>query len=212
MRAWGKKCRRTQGAVDAGQIHTHHPDVGLAFQPRQVGLQSGFRTSQHDIIDLAMAQIAEGGGVALAPGEKVFVEAQHGRAARRMALPELAVDPAPEIALHRSGANAFPPPQAAAVDAVQVLLIRWPSGRPRWRAGSAGCRAEAGGSGVRSSGIGTSEPGPRARNGGVPSPRGALSGEPTPCCAARSRGNGRRISARYTGPRFSGFPLSSECR
>src|SRR5579885_1296098 len=70
-----------------------------------------------------MAQIAEGRGVALAPGEEVFVDPQDRRAARRMPLLELAPESAPEVAFYGGRPDALPTPQAAAIDAIPVLLI-----------------------------------------------------------------------------------------
>jgi hypothetical protein len=68
-------------------------------------------------------QVTQGGGVALASGEEVLVDAQKPWAARWMPLGELALEPAAEIALDSGGADAFPPAQAAAVDAIQMLLV-----------------------------------------------------------------------------------------
>src|SRR5579885_1475041 len=70
-----------------------------------------------------MAQIAEGRGVALAPGEEVFVDPQDRRAARRMPLLELAPESAPEVAFYGGRPEAIHTPQAAAIDAIPVLLI-----------------------------------------------------------------------------------------
>jgi hypothetical protein len=70
-----------------------------------------------------IAEIAQRGGIAFAAGEEVLVDTQHRGTARRMPLFELALESPPEVALHGRGAEVFPPAQAAAVDAVQVLLI-----------------------------------------------------------------------------------------
>ena len=53
----------------------------------------------------------------------MLVDAQELRAAGRMPGGELAPESAEEIALDGGGADAFPAAQAAAVGAVQVLLI-----------------------------------------------------------------------------------------
>jgi hypothetical protein len=66
-------------------------------------------------------QIAEG-GKALFPGKEVFVDAQDLGAARRMPLRKLAVESFLRIALDGGGADVPPPPQAAAIDAVEMLL------------------------------------------------------------------------------------------
>src|SRR5712692_7852302 len=66
-------------------------------------------------------QIAEGGGIPLPAGEEMLVEAEDLRTAGGMPLPELTLESAAEVALDGGGADAFPPAQAAAVDAVQVL-------------------------------------------------------------------------------------------
>ena len=68
-------------------------------------------------------QVAQGGGIALSAGEEVLVDAQHLGASGRMPLGELALEAAAEIALDGGGADSFSAAQAAAVDAVQVLLI-----------------------------------------------------------------------------------------
>jgi hypothetical protein len=68
-----------------------------------------------------MFQIAQGGGEAFAAGEEVFVNAQDLRANRRVPLAELTLQLMPEVALHGSRSDGLAPPQAAAVDAVQML-------------------------------------------------------------------------------------------
>src|SRR5579884_2656051 len=83
---------------------------------------------------------------------------------------------------------------------------------PRWRADKAESLGAAGGTSAHIPDTliwGLPPPGSGAAN---PSLRGAPGGAPTPCCATASPGSGRRIWARYTGPRFSGFPLLFECR
>src|ERR1700739_1406320 len=80
-----------QRTIVGGEVHAHHADLGLAFQTLKIGLQSQFRTAEHDVIDLTVSQIAEGRGKTLAAGEEVFVYAQYLRAARWMQLGRRAV-------------------------------------------------------------------------------------------------------------------------
>ena len=68
-------------------------------------------------------QVAQGGGIALSSGEEVLVDAQNLRAAGWLPLGELALEAAAEIALDGGGADTFSAAQAAAVDAIQVLLV-----------------------------------------------------------------------------------------
>ena len=68
-----------------------------------------------------MAKITQGGGIPFAAGEEVLVNAEYGGAAWRMPLGELPFETVPEVALHGGCAEVFPPPEAAAVDPVQVL-------------------------------------------------------------------------------------------
>ena len=75
------------------------------------------------MVNLVVPQVAQGGGIALSSGEEVLVDAQNLRAAGWLPLGELALEAAAEIALDGGGADAFSAPQAAAVDAVQVLLV-----------------------------------------------------------------------------------------
>ena len=46
-----------QRAVIRGQIHTHYPHLGFAFQALKIGLQREFGAAQHDIVDLMIPQI-----------------------------------------------------------------------------------------------------------------------------------------------------------
>ncbi len=68
-------------------------------------------------------QVAERSGIPFAAGEEVLVDAQEARTTGRMPLGELADEAAPEVAFHGSRPDALPPPQATAVDAIQMLHI-----------------------------------------------------------------------------------------
>jgi len=74
--------QREQAAVPAtdrvvgGQIHAPRPHGGLAFQSLEIGLQGEFRTPEDHVVDLVILQVAQGGGVTLAAGEEVFVDAR----------------------------------------------------------------------------------------------------------------------------------------
>ena len=70
----------------------------------KIGFQSGFGAAQDHIIDFVILQVAQGGGVALAPGEKVLVDAEDARAPRRAQFGELALEGAPEVTLDGGGA------------------------------------------------------------------------------------------------------------
>src|SRR5262249_31200211 len=71
----------------------------------------------------AVLQIAEGRGKAFPASEEVLVDPQDLRTASRMPFFELALQSFAKVALHGGGADLFPPPQAAAVDAVEMLLV-----------------------------------------------------------------------------------------
>ena len=138
------------GSIYAGQIHAYHAHLCFAFQTRQIGRQGEFRAAQHHIVNLVVAQIAKRGGVAFAAGEKVLVDAEHGRAARRMPFRKLALQAMLKMALDGRGANAFAAAQPAAIDAVQVLLkdrlaegLARSSGRAEYlaAAGATACRS-----------------------------------------------------------------------
>jgi hypothetical protein len=111
------------GAIDGGQVHADDTDLVFALQGYEIGLQRGFRTPQSDVVDAMILQIAEGGGVALLPGEEVFVDAQDLGTNRRMILSRVLLQPAQELAFHSGRADAFSPAKATPVDAVQVPLI-----------------------------------------------------------------------------------------
>ena len=68
-------------------------------------------------------QVAEGGSKALAASEEVLVDAEDLGAARRMPFVELAFQALAKVALDSGRADFLPPSQAAAVDAVEVLLV-----------------------------------------------------------------------------------------
>jgi hypothetical protein len=70
-----------------------------------------------------MLEIAQSGRKTLSPREKVLIDAENGRAIRRMPFFELALQSLTKVAFHGRGADPFPPVQPAAVDAVEVLLI-----------------------------------------------------------------------------------------
>lgn len=74
----------------SGQVHAHHAHLGLAFEPVKIGLQGQFAAAQHDVVDLVVSQITQGGGEALLAREEVLVDPQHARTAARMPLGELA--------------------------------------------------------------------------------------------------------------------------
>jgi hypothetical protein len=108
--------------VVSGQIDTDHADIILALQALEIGLQRGLTAPQDEIVDFMSAQIAEGRGKALFTGKEVFVDAQDLRAAGAMPLGELALESLLRVALDGGGPDLFPPSQAAAVDAVEMLL------------------------------------------------------------------------------------------
>jgi hypothetical protein len=64
------------GAVRAGEIDADHPDALSALEGREEGEQIGFTAAFDDIEDLAVFEVAEGGGEALAFVEGVLVDAQ----------------------------------------------------------------------------------------------------------------------------------------
>ena len=68
-------------------------------------------------------QITEGSGETLSASEEVLIDAENGWTTRRMPFFELAFETLAKVALHGGGADLFPAAQAAAVDAVEVLLI-----------------------------------------------------------------------------------------
>jgi hypothetical protein len=68
-------------------------------------------------------EIAEGGGKALPTSEEVLVDAENLWTARRMPLFELALQTLAKVALHGGGADFLATSQAAAVDAVEMLLV-----------------------------------------------------------------------------------------
>jgi len=68
-------------------------------------------------------QVAQGGSKAFTASEEVFVDAQDLRTGGRVEFGELAAQTVLKVALDGSGTDAFALSQAAAVNAVQVLLI-----------------------------------------------------------------------------------------
>jgi hypothetical protein len=110
-----------QSAIGDREIHAHHTHVLFGLQTLKIGFQSGFGAAQDHIIDFVVLQVAEGGGIALAPGEKVLVDAEDARATRRAQFGELALEGAPEVTLDGGGAERLAPAQPAAVDAVEVV-------------------------------------------------------------------------------------------
>lgn len=109
-----------QRAVGGGEVHADQFDLGFALQALEVGPQSGFRASQDDVVDLVAAQVAQSRGEALAAGEEMFVDTEHGRAAWRVALAELPFQAGLEVPLDGGCADAFAAGHEAAVDAVEV--------------------------------------------------------------------------------------------
>jgi hypothetical protein len=108
--------------VDHSQVHAHDSDLVFALQTEEIRLQGGFRAAQRDVIDAMVLQIAECRSVALLAGEEVLIDSQDLGAAGRMILMSSTLEAPEKVALHGSGSNALPPPQAASVDPIQVLL------------------------------------------------------------------------------------------
>src|SRR5580765_7000502 len=73
-------------------------------------------------MDLVVFEIAEGGGVAVPPGEKVLVDAQHLRTSGARPLQGQLRQPSGEPALNGGAGDAFPLRQTGAVDAVVMPL------------------------------------------------------------------------------------------
>ena len=112
-----------EGAIRTGQIHTDQPHLRFSLQSLQVALQRRFRAPQHHVVHLVMAQIAKTGGIALSASEKMLIDAQYRRAARRMLLGKLALQPMLEIALDGGGPDPFPFSQPTAIDSIPVLFV-----------------------------------------------------------------------------------------
>lgn len=74
------------GPVGGRQIHADHPDRLPPGQLAQIVLQCLLGASQHHVVNAVVAEIAEGGGVALAAGEEVLVNAQYARTSGATAL------------------------------------------------------------------------------------------------------------------------------
>src|SRR5215831_5601317 len=72
-------------------------------------------------MDGVVLEIAQGSGEALAACEEVLVDAQDGRASRRVFFREVAFEPVTEMPFHGGRADALAPAYPAAVDAIEVL-------------------------------------------------------------------------------------------
>ena len=79
------------------------------------------RTSQDNIVDPVIFQIAQSGGIALPACEEMLIDAQDGRTARRVDFGEMAFQSMPEMAFDSSGADGFAPSHTATVDTVEML-------------------------------------------------------------------------------------------
>jgi len=66
-------------------------------------------------------EVAQGGGVSVAPGKEMLVNAQNARTASPAAFRKLAQQKIVEPAFHRSAADGLPLAQTAAADAVPVF-------------------------------------------------------------------------------------------
>jgi len=116
-----REVEANQSTIVGRQIHAHHANLGLAFQPLKISFEREFRAAQHYVIDSVILQIAQRGGIAGAPGEEMFVDAQHLWAAGGMPLAELALEAVPEVALDGCGADPLASSQPAAIDSIQVI-------------------------------------------------------------------------------------------
>lgn len=104
-----------------GQIHAHDPDRRLALQALEIVFRGGLRTAQDDLLDLVVAQVAQGGGVAVTAREEVLVEARHRRARRTGTLRHRTAKIVLAITLHGGAADAFALAHPAAVDPIPVI-------------------------------------------------------------------------------------------
>ena len=112
-----------QGAVGAGQVHANDLDGFTAAEALQIAFQSGFRAAEHDIVDLVVFEVAEGGRVAVTAAEEVLVDAEQSRALGRVPFAVLTLEAAAEVAIDGGGADLLASRQDAAIHAVQVLLV-----------------------------------------------------------------------------------------
>lgn len=118
-----RKMLSGDGAVHGGQVHANHANLVFAFQSIEIGVQGQFRATENDIVDLVVLQVAKGGRIAFAACEEMLIHTEHQRAARRMPLSELPLQPVLKVALDRSRSDPFSPAQPAAVDSIQVQFI-----------------------------------------------------------------------------------------
>ena len=187
-------------AVDHSQVHAHDPHLLFALKPQEIGLQGRFGTAEYDIVDAVILQVAHGGGVAFAAGEEVLVDAQDLGADGRMVLAGTTLEAAQKVALHGGGADALVSPQAAPIDAIQVmlknhLLKAFAAALERLDAwqfadGTSGRNPNSGSCALAGPGS----------HGGNPSHRAARFSGTSPCFADAIPRTAGTISARYTGP------------
>src|SRR5580700_8002925 len=129
-----------QSAIYASQIHADYAHPFFARQALQVALQGSLTASQHDIKDFVALEVTEGGGITVAPGEKMLIDAEYPWAGRTTALGRFALEKVMEPAFHGGAADSLSLPQTAATDAVPVAHEHAPAERlsssfPRQNAG-----------------------------------------------------------------------------
>src|SRR6201994_4824643 len=95
----------------------------------QIIFQRRLAAPQHDVIDLVVLQIAEGGRITAATREKVLVYAQNLRTFAPNPLSGQKLQIPDKPALDGSARQSLPLAQAAATDAVQMLLVHSPPER-----------------------------------------------------------------------------------
>jgi hypothetical protein len=69
-----------QRPVDARQIHADHLHQMFALEAIQIAFQRGLAATENHIMDPVAAEIAKRGGVAVAAGKEMLIDAQNLRA------------------------------------------------------------------------------------------------------------------------------------
>src|ERR1700744_6004481 len=124
----GKMLAR-QREVARSQIHADELHLLLTFESLQIIFQRRLAAPRHDVIDLVVLQIAEGGRITAATRETVLVYAQNLRtlACNPLSGKKLQIPDKP--ALDGSARQSLPLTQPAAADAVKMLLAHSPPER-----------------------------------------------------------------------------------
>lgn len=117
-----RKVLAHHGPVNGSQIHADDFHQMLAFEPVQIALQRSFAPPEHDIMDFVVSEIAEGSGVAVLPTEEVLVDAEDLRTLGTGPFSSQLSQPGAEPALNGGAGNSLPFRQAAAADAIEMLL------------------------------------------------------------------------------------------